>query len=1219
MKIRVIVLLGCFSLPVVALGRVIIVGDPTPDYIQITNAVRFAGAGAVIRVSTGTYVEVFDILSKNNLTIEGDYDTGCVSKVAGETRLSMPPPGGNPVVLISNSIVHLIDLDIVGGAPLGSFASHGGGVSIEAKSVVRMTGCRVYNNRANGYGGGIYVTNSSLTVTNCLIFSNRAVGATSGIYQPEGCGGGIGADNSYVEIYGDAAGGAENSIKWNYADRAGGGLYVANKSWCIISNETSDVVANTATNGGGIAVENGSRLDVLAGPDVCGNVASNDGGGIYLLTSSTCHLRNASTFVGFNGVVLGPNVAGTNGGGIFASDSRVEIVASSSVAHNKADWSGGGVYLTNSVCLVDGGNIGYRHNFTHTNEANFGGGVLAYIGSRLILTNNAVIHGNRAVSSGGGVHALLSEVVLYDSIVRHNTATHNGGGINISGGAITGTTSLVYGNSADKGGGLYGSQVFDGGMFVSTTFSNNQAATEGGGIYWWWGGAPLGGTLTMSNGCRVVENTAGTDGGGLWVLRADANLSSGYFSGNVANRHGGALYGVTNAAVLLNNVSLEYNTADADLDGDGNGGAIWVGDGASVEIGSPSAGLVRLGDNSAAQGGAICAEGGATVQIYEAAANIRLDRNTAAEEGGAIAALRSTIVITGGVTFTENTSPEDGGGIYADECTLRISGGVVFGDNDTNLANRAGDLGGGMAVNQSQVFLHDVTFLNNTASNFSGGLDAISSLLAGTNVVFLGNRALRDDGGAMFGESCTGILLRATFTSNSAPLDGGAVAWVAGRLQMTGSRATGNAAGHGGGFQLSAVNAFFHGVTMAVNRAIGDGGGIRLMVAGRLYGTNLVFTGNVADSDLNGSGSGGALQITAGARADLYGTGGTTLVQSNHACSGGGISVSTGRLYVAGNSWWEGNVATNGGAMFLAAGTAEVFNAYILRNAAVVDAGGAWIFTNASAVFVNSLLAENLIGSGRMGGGIYNRSGQLALTLCTLVSNAESGVDCTPGSVMNVNGCIVYGHSRQNLSPGFSVQYSDVEGGYPGTGNFSEPPLLLNDNYHLSAWSPCRNKGWAAASELDVDGEWRTGNVDVGFDEYADADTDNLPDVVETKTGVWVSDADMGTDPADDDSDDDGVLDGDEWMADTDPNQAASVLRITQIAVTGNSCTVQWSGGTNAVQYWELCRDFATATGSPTWLLRSTYLPPTPSPGIGSKLLETNEVFRIRATRFATP
>jgi len=64
---------------------------------------------------------------------------------------------------------------------------------------------------------------------------------------------------------------------------------------------------------------------------------------------------------------------------------------------------------------------------------------------------------------------------------------------------------------------------------------------------------------------------------------------------------------------------------------------------------------------------------------------------------------------------------------------------------------------------------------------------------------------------------------------------------------------------------------------------------------------------------------------------------------------------------------------------------------------------------------------------------------------------------------------------------------------------------------------------------------------EAGTFEIPDDDDDGLPNVVETGTGVYVSEEDTGTYPDDDDSDDDGSIDGEEVYAHgTDPNDSDS-------------------------------------------------------------------------------
>jgi len=68
-----------------------------------------------------------------------------------------------------------------------------------------------------------------------------------------------------------------------------------------------------------------------------------------------------------------------------------------------------------------------------------------------------------------------------------------------------------------------------------------------------------------------------------------------------------------------------------------------------------------------------------------------------------------------------------------------------------------------------------------------------------------------------------------------------------------------------------------------------------------------------------------------------------------------------------------------------------------------------------------------------------------------------------------------------------------------------------------------------------------------------DDDNDSLLDIVETNTNEYVNASDTGTDPFDSDSDDDGVSDGDEVAAGTNPNVADSGVALPAIGPLGLS------------------------------------------------------------------
>ena len=128
---------------------------------------------------------------------------------------------------------------------------------------------------------------------------------------------------------------------------------------------------------------------------------------------------------------------------------------------------------------------------------------------------------------------------------------------------------------------------------------------------------------------------------------------------------------------------------------------------------------------------------------------------------------------------------------------------------------------------------------------------------------------------------------------------------------------------------------------------------------------------------------------------------------------------------------------------------------------------------------------------------------------------------------------------------------------------------------------------------------------------YTDFDSDGMPDDWETQFGLNpFSAADASADP-----DGDGMSNLQEYLADTDPTNGLSCLRMSALACSNGQIRLEWCGGTNATRYLEYTSSLpAAGNGSWTVLLKET--PPT---------LKTNSMivsptlkagfFRIRATR----
>jgi hypothetical protein len=131
----------------------------------------------------------------------------------------------------------------------------------------------------------------------------------------------------------------------------------------------------------------------------------------------------------------------------------------------------------------------------------------------------------------------------------------------------------------------------------------------------------------------------------------------------------------------------------------------------------------------------------------------------------------------------------------------------------------------------------------------------------------------------------------------------------------------------------------------------------------------------------------------------------------------------------------------------------------------------------------------------------------------------------------------------------FNIGYCNLSGPWPGTGNFTADPLFedAGTNFHLHGTSPCLDAGDPGVPP-DADGT----RADVGAFVYLqnrDGDGDGLPDLWEDTRGLNKFLDDAGLDP-----DRDGLNNGQEFLAGTDPQNAASGLRV-QSATPGDTGT----------------------------------------------------------------
>jgi hypothetical protein len=172
----------------------------------------------------------------------------------------------------------------------------------------------------------------------------------------------------------------------------------------------------------------------------------------------------------------------------------------------------------------------------------------------------------------------------------------------------------------------------------------------------------------------------------------------------------------------------------------------------------------------------------------------------------------------------------------------------------------------------------------------------------------------------------------------------------------------------------------------------------------------------------------------------------------------------------------------------------------------VLNNGGGIYNHKSAPTLINVTFSGNIASSG---GGIYNHSSSPILSNCTFSGNSvsESGIG---GGMLNefsssptLTNLVLWGDTPDEISNSGSssipiVTFSDVQGGYDGTGNIDADPLFMdatNGDYHLSPDSPCIEVGSNDVPNLpvyDFEGDERildgdgdgVATVDMGVDEY---------------------------------------------------------------------------------------------------------------------------------------
>jgi hypothetical protein len=376
-------------------------------YADVQSAVNDVAEGGTVKVAQGVYTDINDadsvIRITKTLKLQGGYTVTNWSDadiIACPTVLDAQNKGR--VVYIEDGVDAIIE---------GFHIRHG--------SVTGTSG-----------GAGIYIAGGSSNVLLNYIYSNTAhISSGGGIYV---------ADGTSVIL--------DNHIYSNVAADQGGGVRIGGGSSLLQDNY---IYSNTAADGGGIAVSN-SSCDVRRNR-IYTNRVTHQGGGIYIKGAG-----NVEQNWIYDNDVSGSTDNDPGGGGIFISDGFSTVVRGNKIYNNRINPSnsnecrGGGIF-------VFGGSVNIARNDIYNNEAFQAGGVqLRGVSGEL---RNNLIYSNTTPHNGAGIYLNSTNIAVENNTIYGNQVIdgNNGGGIYYESGTPNIRNNIVVSNSANSGGGVYGS------------------------------------------------------------------------------------------------------------------------------------------------------------------------------------------------------------------------------------------------------------------------------------------------------------------------------------------------------------------------------------------------------------------------------------------------------------------------------------------------------------------------------------------------------------------------------------------------------------------------------------------------------------------------------------------------------------------------------------------------------------------------------------------
>jgi predicted outer membrane repeat protein len=918
-----------------------------------------------------------------------------------------------------------------------SAVEYGGGIYVESGVQSTVSNSMLTAN-TSVYGGGLYVSSSVLRLSSVDLIANEASELGGGMFAQQG--------QYWLTTV---------TFTSNDADTAGGGLYADRN---IVSVTGTTFTGNTSVLGAGMYVDDQelsyASLTMTGGVFV-NNVATEDGGGLYVVDSPQGTLSNTSFL--YNQATAG------NGGGMVLTNSEAYSLSNCDFSGNQAT-SGGGMYVDSSDLTLTQVTFAANHAELTSADDSVGGGGLYLVGGSDATLSRITFRENKG-AYGAGMYIDDSNPTLTNVAFVSNQAgddtTGSGGGLWNDEGSPTLVNVLFSGNAATQnGGGMRSGGAGSNVVLTNLTFSGNFAGGSGGGLH-----------TTSPN--MTIHNTAvwnnqdvsgiGTADASIWddpEAVIDHSLIQGQLPVGVGNLDGtnpanDPLFVVpvdpTTAPTILGILSVKYDSPIID-----------VGDNTAV----PTAVTLDLAGNpriynSIVDMGAyefpLACPPPETTRLY--VDHTASGSNTGTSWLNALEALRDAFTLADNcdgiveIWVAEGVYRSDQGtGIVPDSRTETyqlVDGVAVYGGfegTETLLEERNWD--NNVTILSGDVDSNDIATggIVNTPGDIRGANGYHVVVASG-----VGNTTFLD-----------GFTITAGQANGSAADPegrGGGLYNDAGSPTLANLTFIGNFAGNGGGLANMNGDAPLTNARFENNMAVSSGGGIYNQASSPTL-SKLVFTGNYA-------GTGSGLANLSGSNPQLTGVQFT----SNTAGSSGGGIYNQASSPILTDAVLSGNSGPNGAAIYNDTSNPSLVNALLSGNYA--SASGAALYNTASSPsLINVTVSGNRAGG--TGGGMFStNTSQPSMQNSIFWNNRDASgtgtapatIASDPGSEPAINYCLVQalssidhtGSNNLDRNPWFTTPVDP-----------STAPTTAGD-LTLGIFSPAKDAGDNAANDTLTD------------------------------------------------------------------------------------------------------------------------------------------------------